>query len=262
MARVLARSGSRRWSCSRCGSRVSSPRVLVHQGNRRPAEHDAETPGMARTGHEIGSEGTTGRADAASRSCARLRPVVRRRPELRHPGHRRVRHAPRGRRPVRVRRRERPCLLPVRRRHPQRGRPRLRGDMHAVVDKSRCRLYETWSTREQADRWTAGSGATWSLTSNALRRDGWTSADAAGLPILKGLLRWNEVRVGYVDHAIRFTTARGRSHSPAATGCRPRRTRSRTRSLVFSVPRGCDAAAPAAARCRPRGRGPARCRRG
>src|SRR6185295_8997889 len=77
------------------------------------------------------------------------------------------------------------------------------GDLHAVVvDKSRCRLYETWSTREQGGRWTAGSGATWSLTSNALRRDGWTSADAAGLPILPGLLRWNEVRNGYVDHAI------------------------------------------------------------
>jgi hypothetical protein len=81
------------------------------------------------------------------------------------------------------------------------------GDMHAVVvDRSRCRLYETWSTREQGGRWTAGSGATWSLTSNALRPDGWTSADAAGLPILPGLLRWNEVRDGYVDHAIRFTT--------------------------------------------------------
>jgi hypothetical protein len=75
-----------------------------------------------------------------------------------------------------------------------------------VVDRSRCRLYETWSTREQGGRWSAGSGATWSLTSNALRPDGWTSADAAGLPILPGLLRWNEVRNGYVDHAIRFTT--------------------------------------------------------
>ena len=87
------------------------------------------------------------------------------------------------------------------------------GDMHAVVvDKSRCRLYETWSTREQGGRWTAGSGATWSLTSNALRPDGWTSADAAGLPILPGLLRWNEVRHGYVDHAIRFTTSTTSRH--------------------------------------------------
>ena len=81
------------------------------------------------------------------------------------------------------------------------------GDRHAiVVDKSRCRLYETWSTRNARDGWHAGSGATWSLTSNDLRPDGWTSADAAGLPILPGLLRWNEVRSGHVDHAIRFTT--------------------------------------------------------
>ena len=81
------------------------------------------------------------------------------------------------------------------------------GDRHAiVVDRSRCRLYETWATRVRAGRWRAGSGATWSLRSNALRPDGWTSADAAGLPILPGLLRWNEVRNGRVDHAIRFTT--------------------------------------------------------
>ncbi len=81
------------------------------------------------------------------------------------------------------------------------------GDRHAiVVERSRCRLYETWATRVRAGRWRAGSGATWSLRSNALRPDGWTSADAAGLPILPGLLRWNEVRNGRVDHAIRFTT--------------------------------------------------------
>ncbi|NUR08880.1 MAG: hypothetical protein HOQ45_17980 [Nocardioidaceae bacterium] len=81
------------------------------------------------------------------------------------------------------------------------------GDMHAiVVDRSRCRLFETWATEEHGGRWSAGSGATWSLRSNALRPDGWTSADAAGLPILPGLLRWNEVQKGSVDHAVRFTT--------------------------------------------------------
>jgi hypothetical protein len=81
------------------------------------------------------------------------------------------------------------------------------GDRHAiVVDKSTCRLYETWNTRRRDGRWSAGSGAVWRLSSNALRPDGWTSADAAGLPILPGLLRWSEVRRGYVDHAIRFTT--------------------------------------------------------
>jgi hypothetical protein len=81
------------------------------------------------------------------------------------------------------------------------------GDMHAVVvDRSSCRLYETWRTEKVDGRWRAGSGAVWDLTSNALRPRGWTSADAAGLPILPGLLRLGEVRAGHVDHAIRFTT--------------------------------------------------------
>jgi hypothetical protein len=82
------------------------------------------------------------------------------------------------------------------------------GDRHAiVVDKSTCRLYETWSTYPRSNGWTAGSGATWSLTANRLRPQGWSSADAAGLPILPGLLRYAEVeKRGYVDHAIRFTT--------------------------------------------------------
>lgn len=81
------------------------------------------------------------------------------------------------------------------------------GDRHAiVVDKRTCRLYETWNTRTRDGRWRAGSGAVWSLRSNRLRTDGWTSADAAGLPILPGLLRWSEVKAGEVDHAIRFTT--------------------------------------------------------
>jgi hypothetical protein len=82
------------------------------------------------------------------------------------------------------------------------------GDRHAViVDRSRCRLYETFATRRRHGHWYAGSGAVWNLSSNALRPDGWTSADAAGLPILAGLLRYREVEVrGDVDHAIRFTT--------------------------------------------------------
>ncbi len=89
------------------------------------------------------------------------------------------------------------------------------GDRHAlVVDRSTCRLYETFATyRSAGGRWRAGSGATWSLRSNALRPEGWTSADAAGLPILPGLLRRGEVRRGNVDHAIRFTTdVTDRSH--------------------------------------------------
>lgn len=81
------------------------------------------------------------------------------------------------------------------------------GDRHAlVVDRSTCRLYETWNTRQRNGRWTAGSGAVFGLASNRLRPNGWTSADAAGLPILPGLLRLAEVRAGFVGHAIRFTT--------------------------------------------------------
>ncbi len=87
------------------------------------------------------------------------------------------------------------------------GGRRSAGDRHViVVDEDHCRLYETWDTHVRDGRWRAGSGATWSLRDNVLRPDGWTSADAAGLPILPGLLRWREVRRGTLDHAIRFTT--------------------------------------------------------
>ncbi len=93
-------------------------------------------------------------------------------------------------------------------RYPLRRSTRIEGgsDRHTVVvDARRCRLYETWNTRRTATGWRAGSGAVWNLRSNRLRPAGWTSADAAGLPILPGLLRWSEVRAGSVDHAIRFT---------------------------------------------------------
>jgi hypothetical protein len=69
----------------------------------------------------------------------------------------------------------------------------------------RCYLYELYAASWNVGAPTAGSGAIWDLQSNALRTDGWTSADAAGLPILPGLLRWDEVNAGAVGHAIRFT---------------------------------------------------------
>lgn len=79
-------------------------------------------------------------------------------------------------------------------------------DRHTVVvRRGVCRLYETWNTRQTPTGWRAGSGAVWDLRSNALRPAGATSADAAGLPILPGLLRWSQVRAGRVSHAIRFT---------------------------------------------------------
>jgi hypothetical protein len=87
------------------------------------------------------------------------------------------------------------------------------GDRHAiVVDRSTCKVYETWHTRKKSGGWSAGSGATWSLKGNKLRPAGWTSADAAGLPILPGLLRVGEVKAGFVDHAIRFTVPVSSKH--------------------------------------------------
>jgi hypothetical protein len=81
-------------------------------------------------------------------------------------------------------------------------------DRHALmVDQSDCTLYELYAARWNGGTPTAGSGAIFDLGSNALRPRGWTSADAAGLPIFAGLLRWDEVQAGAVDHAIRFTAA-------------------------------------------------------
>ena len=82
------------------------------------------------------------------------------------------------------------------------------GDRHILmVDKDACRLYELFATqRTSGGGWSAGSGATWDLRSNALRPAGWTSADAAGLPILPGLVRYDEVAAGEIAHALRFTT--------------------------------------------------------
>ncbi len=85
-------------------------------------------------------------------------------------------------------------------------------DAHAIlVDADACRLYELYAlTRTSSGGWHAGSGAIWSLTSNQLRPAGWTSADAAGLPILPGLARYDEVAAGRIDHALRFTVSRTR----------------------------------------------------
>src|SRR5207237_10733685 len=81
-----------------------------------------------------------------------------------------------------------------------------------VVDRDRCRAYELYAAYPVAggSHWRAGSGAIWNLRSNALRPRNWTSADAAGLPILPGLARYEEVRRGRIDHALRFTAPRAR----------------------------------------------------
>jgi hypothetical protein len=84
-------------------------------------------------------------------------------------------------------------------------------DHHALLlDKSACRLYELGGLERRQGRWHAWAGATWSLRSNRVRPAGWTSADAAGLPIFPGLARYDEVRRGVIDHALRFTAQRTR----------------------------------------------------
>ncbi len=83
------------------------------------------------------------------------------------------------------------------------------GDRHVlVVDRSRCTLYElsrAFFKRRPRPHWNADAGARWNLRSTALRPDSWTSADAAGLPIFPGLIRYDEVAAGHLDHAIRVT---------------------------------------------------------
>jgi hypothetical protein len=84
-------------------------------------------------------------------------------------------------------------------------------DRHALLlDRSACRLYELFDLQRRSGRWTAGSGATWNLRSTHLRPAGWTSADAAGLPILPLLARWDEVKRGRIDHALRVTVQQTR----------------------------------------------------
>jgi hypothetical protein len=80
------------------------------------------------------------------------------------------------------------------------------GDGHViVVDKDNDMLYELYNSNVKSNHWEASSGAKFNLNSNTLRPDGWTSADAAGLPIFAGLVRYDEVVKGEINHAIRFT---------------------------------------------------------
>ncbi len=91
---------------------------------------------------------------------------------------------------------------------PIEGGPRSSGDRHVIViDRDTCVDYELYSAypHNGGRNWTAGSGAIFDLRSNRLRPAGWTSADAAGLPIFPGLARYDEVARGSIDHALRFT---------------------------------------------------------
>jgi hypothetical protein len=89
---------------------------------------------------------------------------------------------------------------------PIEGGSQSTGDRHVIaLETMQCVLYEMWSSYPQAASWQSGSGAIFDLRSNALRPAGWTSADAAGLPIFPGLVKYDEALSGTINHAIRLT---------------------------------------------------------
>ena len=96
---------------------------------------------------------------------------------------------------------------------PIEGGPQSDGDRHVLlVDSGHCTLYELYAAYPQSNgSWSAGSGAIFDLSSNALRPATWTSADATGLPILPGLVRYDEVATGTIRHALRFTVVHTRN---------------------------------------------------
>jgi hypothetical protein len=102
-----------------------------------------------------------------------------------------------------------PGPYPIPANAPVEGGANAGGDRHVlVVQNGTCKLYEMYNAHPNANGWSADSGAVWNLRSNRLRHEGWTSADAAGLPIFPGLARYDEVRRGAIDHALRFTVQR------------------------------------------------------
>jgi hypothetical protein len=107
-----------------------------------------------------------------------------------------------------------PGPYPIPQNAPIEGGENSDGDRHVIVlDRDSKKLYETWSSQPQKRdgkivSWQAGSGAIFDLSSNKLRPAGWTSADAAGLPIFPGLVRFDEVARGEIRHALRFTVRR------------------------------------------------------
>jgi hypothetical protein len=139
------------------------------------------------------------------------------------------------------------------------GGPQAGGDRHAImVNSATCELYELWNARSAAGGATAGSGATWNLRSDALRPSGWTSADAAGLPVLPGLLSYAQVQAAVaagkpITHAIRFTAdatqsafiwpARHAAGSGSGPGLPPMGARFRL-AAGFNVAGFCAAAVP------------------
>ncbi|HET7418450.1 MAG TPA: hypothetical protein VFJ61_12580, partial [Solirubrobacterales bacterium] len=108
-----------------------------------------------------------------------------------------------------------PGPFPIPTNAPVEGGAHAEGDRHVlVVDKSTCKLFELYDAFPQSKpkpHWDADAGVEWDLRSAALRPDGWASADAAGLPIFPGLVRYDEAAAGRIDHAIRVTFESTRS---------------------------------------------------
>ena len=110
------------------------------------------------------------------------------------------------------------------------------GDSHVlVVDKDNNMLYELFNASLNGDHWEASSGAVFNLASNTLRTEGWTSADAAGLPIFPGLVKYDEVASGVIHHAIRFTLASA-NVKPAYVS--PARHKVNSKGGQYSIPFG------------------------
>jgi hypothetical protein len=104
-----------------------------------------------------------------------------------------------------------PGPMPIALSDPIEGEPNS-GDQHVLVlDNANCFIYELYAATRGINSWTAGSGAIWDLLGNEQRPFTWTSADAAGLPIFPGLVRYDEVAAGHINHAIRFTLQRSRA---------------------------------------------------
>jgi len=97
-------------------------------------------------------------------------------------------------------------------------------DRHVLVASADCHLYEMFNASHNGSGgWDADSGAVFNLVSDALRPDTWTSADAAGLPILPGLVRWDEIQSGRIDHALPSRWRRPRRASSTRRRTRPAR---------------------------------------
>jgi hypothetical protein len=93
----------------------------------------------------------------------------------------------------------------------QRGKPDLEADRHGIVfDPAARKVYEFYKLTKTDKGWHADQASIFDLSSNKLRPDGWTSSDAAGLPILPAIVRYDEIKRGVIDHALRFTVVRSR----------------------------------------------------